>query len=73
MFTLNVHSIRIGIRIGRMRIECALITFILHFELRGITTLPRDLRGMDNGFQRRDRCACSGFLVELRSAVLETS
>ena len=46
MFTLNVHSIRIGIRIGRMRIECALITFILHFELRGITTLPRDLRGV---------------------------
>ena len=45
-FTLDAHSIRIGIHIVRIRIECALIAFILHFELRGITTFPHDLRGM---------------------------
>ena len=43
VFTLDAHSIRIEIRI---RIECALITFILHFELHWITTLLRDLQGM---------------------------
>ena len=45
-FTLDAHSIRIGICIVQIQIECAFITFILHFKLSWISTSPHDLQGM---------------------------
>ena len=66
----DVHLIHIGICTGQIRIECTLIVFILHFELRRITTLPHDLRGMK---QVPTDAIVVLALVKLRPAVTETS